>query len=144
MSRLANCLRIANINSCLRMIEAFSTSCFSAKASSSVGDFSFKSCSLISCIGRKSLEGWRGSGRAEKGGRLAQPGPAMTGANAGSDAREQRQNMSVHTRGAVQLDLFEGFDKQNDFRGVRRFGFSAVSITATTSATGQSLSVMPA
>jgi hypothetical protein len=68
----------------------------------------------------------------------------MTGANAGSDAREQRQNMSVHTRGTVQVDRFEGFDKQNDFRGVRRFDFSAVSIIATMSATDQSLSVAPA
>jgi hypothetical protein len=68
----------------------------------------------------------------------------MTGANAVSDAREQRQNTSVHTRGAVQVDRFEGFDKQNDFRGARRFDFSAVSIMATMSATGQSLSVVPA
>jgi hypothetical protein len=68
----------------------------------------------------------------------------MTGANAGSDAREQRQNMSVHTRGAVQVDRFEVFDKQNDFREVRRFDLSVVSIMATKSATGQSLSVMRA
>ena len=68
----------------------------------------------------------------------------MTGANAGSDAREQRQNMLVDTRGAVQVDRFAGFDKQNDFRGVHRFDFSVVSIMATMSATGQSLSVMPA
>jgi hypothetical protein len=68
----------------------------------------------------------------------------MTGANAVSDAREQRQNMSVHTRGAIQVDRFEGFDKQNDFRGVRQFDFPAVSIMATMSATDQSLSVVPA
>jgi hypothetical protein len=68
----------------------------------------------------------------------------MTGANAVSDARDQRQNMLVHTREAVQVDRFEGFDKQNDFRGVRRFDFSAVSIMATMSANDQSLSVMPA
>jgi hypothetical protein len=68
----------------------------------------------------------------------------MTGANAVSDAREQGQNMLVHTRGAVQVDRFEGFDKQNDFTKVRQFDFSAVSIMATMSATDQSLSVMPA
>jgi hypothetical protein len=68
----------------------------------------------------------------------------MTGANAVSDARDQRQDMLDHTRETVQVNRFEGFDKQNDFREVRRFDFSAVSVTATTSATGQSLSVMPA
>jgi hypothetical protein len=68
----------------------------------------------------------------------------MTGANAVSDARDQRQDMLDHTRETVQVNRFEGFDKQNDFRGVRRFDFSAVSIMATMSATGQSLSVMPA
>ena len=46
--------------------------------------------------------------------------------------------------GAVQVDRFEGFDKQNDFRVVGRFDFSAVSIMATMSATDQSLSVVPA
>jgi hypothetical protein len=57
----------------------------------------------------------------------------MTGANAGSDAREQRQNMLVHTRESVQVDRFEGFDKQNDFRRVREFNFSAASIMVTMS-----------
>jgi hypothetical protein len=68
----------------------------------------------------------------------------MTGANAVSDARDQRQDMIDHTRETVQVNRFEGFDKQNDFRGVRRFDFSAVSIMATMSANDQSLSVMPA
>src|ERR1700746_1779334 len=46
-SRLASCLRIANISSCLRMVLAFSTSSSSAKVSSSVGVFDFKSWSFI-------------------------------------------------------------------------------------------------
>jgi hypothetical protein len=49
-----------------------------------------------------------------------------------NDVREQRQNMLVHTRGALWLDRFEGFDKQNDFRQVHPIDFSAMSIIATT------------
>jgi hypothetical protein len=75
---------------------------------------------------------------------MAQPGPAMTGANALNDAREQRQDSLVHTRGTVQVDRLQGFDKQNDVKGMGQFDFSAVSIMATMSATDQSLSVMPA
>src|SRR5215468_1806328 len=47
-SRLASCLRIANISSCLRMVLAFSTSSSSANVRSSVGDLDFKSWSFIS------------------------------------------------------------------------------------------------
>jgi hypothetical protein len=73
------------------MIEAFSTSCSSAKASSSVGDLSFKSCSLISCIGMKSLEGQHKSGRAkEEGNGAIRSG--KTGADALNAARDQHQN----------------------------------------------------
>src|SRR5208282_2449332 len=50
-STLANCLRMANINSCLRIVDAFSTSFSSANAKSSVGDFCFKTFSFISRIG---------------------------------------------------------------------------------------------
>src|SRR3954464_9081860 len=50
-SLAASCLRIANICSCLRMVEAFSTACSSAKASSSVGDLDLRSWSFISRIG---------------------------------------------------------------------------------------------
>ena len=48
MSRDASCFKIANINSCLRMIEAFSTSCSSANASNSVGRFRLQILKLIS------------------------------------------------------------------------------------------------
>src|ERR1041385_9229889 len=48
ISLAASCLRIANICSCLRMVEAFSTACSSAKASSSVGDLDLRSWSFIS------------------------------------------------------------------------------------------------
>jgi hypothetical protein len=58
--------------------------------------------------------------------------------------RASSANILVHTRETVQVDRFEGFDKQNDFRIVRQFDFSAVSIMATMSATDQSLSVMAA
>ena len=44
----ASCLRIANINSCLRMVEAFSTLCSSAKPSNSMGDLDLRSWSFIS------------------------------------------------------------------------------------------------
>src|SRR5262249_1081319 len=44
----ASCLRIANISSCLRIVEAFSTWCSSAKASNSVGDLDLRSWSFIS------------------------------------------------------------------------------------------------
>src|SRR6516165_8246453 len=44
----ASCLRIANISSCLRMVEAFSTLCSSAKPSNSVGDLDLRSWSFIS------------------------------------------------------------------------------------------------
>src|SRR5215213_8417706 len=47
-SLVASCLRIANICSCLRMVEAFSTACSSAKAKSSVGDLDLRSWSFIS------------------------------------------------------------------------------------------------
>src|ERR1700689_4941197 len=50
-STLASCLRIANINSCLRIVDAFSTSFSSANTRSSVGDFCFNSLSFISRIG---------------------------------------------------------------------------------------------
>src|SRR5215216_1344636 len=46
----ASCLRMANISSCLRMVLAFSTSCSSAKPSSSVGDLDLRSWSFISRI----------------------------------------------------------------------------------------------
>src|ERR1700752_501995 len=46
----ASCLRIANICSCLRMVEAFSTACSLAKARSSVGDLDLRSWSFISRI----------------------------------------------------------------------------------------------
>src|ERR1700742_4123357 len=49
-SLAASCLRIANICSCLRMVEAFSTACSSAKARSSVGDLDLRSWSFISRI----------------------------------------------------------------------------------------------
>src|SRR5258708_20744617 len=48
ISFAASCLRIANICSCLRMVEAFSTACSSAKASSSVGVLDLRSWSFIS------------------------------------------------------------------------------------------------
>src|SRR3954468_10984742 len=48
ISFVASCLRIANICSCLRMVEAFSTACSSAKASSSTGDLDLRSWSFIS------------------------------------------------------------------------------------------------
>src|SRR5437764_1287228 len=48
ISLAASCLRIANICSCLRMVEAFSTACSSAKASSSVGVLDLRSWSFIS------------------------------------------------------------------------------------------------
>src|SRR5580692_10378511 len=50
-STLASCLRMANINSCLRIVEAFSTSFSSANANNSVGDFCCNSLSFISRIG---------------------------------------------------------------------------------------------
>jgi hypothetical protein len=49
------------------MIEAFSTSCSSAKPSNSVGDLSFKSCNFISRIGMTSLENGADSFRADAG-----------------------------------------------------------------------------
>jgi hypothetical protein len=55
----------------------------------------------------------------------------MTGANAVRDSREQRQNLLVHTRGAVQVDRFEGFDKQNELGAVRQFDFSAQCLQLT-------------
>src|SRR4029079_9636868 len=61
-SRDANCLRMANMSSCLRMALAFSTATSSAKLNSSVGDFDLRSCSFISCMqnyskgGRTNLE----------------------------------------------------------------------------------------
>src|SRR5215470_3930508 len=48
MSFEASCFRIANINSCLRMVDAFSTLCSSAKPSNSTGDFDLRSWSFIS------------------------------------------------------------------------------------------------
>src|SRR6476659_10652145 len=48
ISLAASCLRMANICSCLRMVEAFSTACSSAKARSSVGDLDLRSWSFIS------------------------------------------------------------------------------------------------
>src|SRR5262252_3275422 len=73
-SRLASCLRIANISSCLRMVLAFSTSSSSAKVRSSVGDLDFKSWSFISRM-RVVLVGpvgGREKGADRKGGREAQ------------------------------------------------------------------------
>src|SRR6516165_1864117 len=48
MSLEASCLRIANINSCLRIVDAFSTLCSSAKPSNSTGDLDLRSWSFIS------------------------------------------------------------------------------------------------
>src|ERR1700677_1770254 len=48
ISLAATCLRMANINSCLRMVEAFSTVCFPAKLSNSTGDLDLTSWSFIS------------------------------------------------------------------------------------------------
>ena len=51
ISWVASCLRIANISSCLRMVLAFSTSCSSAKDTSSAGVLDLRSWSFISRIG---------------------------------------------------------------------------------------------
>src|SRR5262249_4928119 len=48
MSFAASCFRMANINSCLRIVDAFSTLCSSAKPSNSTGDLDLRSCSFIS------------------------------------------------------------------------------------------------
>src|SRR5262245_22468685 len=57
-SRAANCFRIANMSSCLRMALAFSTATSSAKLRSSVGDLVLRSCSFISCMHCYSKRGW--------------------------------------------------------------------------------------
>src|ERR1700722_12579459 len=49
-SRAESCLRMPNISSCLRMVEAFSTSSSSAKETSSAGDLVLSSWSFISRI----------------------------------------------------------------------------------------------
>src|SRR3954466_15336761 len=73
-SLAASCFRIANICSCLRMVEAFSTACSSAKARSSVGDLDLRSWSFISRMrgipkGRPAgFEKWQ---RREGGGEVA-------------------------------------------------------------------------
>src|SRR5262245_54413827 len=48
VSLMASCLRMPNISSCLRMVEAFSTSFSSAKARSSDGVLDLRSWSVIS------------------------------------------------------------------------------------------------
>src|SRR5690348_5313795 len=50
VSRADSCLRMPNISSCLRMVEAFSTSNSSAKETSSAGVLPLSSCSFISRI----------------------------------------------------------------------------------------------
>src|SRR5689334_9736037 len=70
----ASCLRMPNINSCLRMVEAFSTSCSSANASNSTGFLDFKSWSFSSAIavvlGREIEDAGFDQGRREQMGRL--------------------------------------------------------------------------
>ena len=56
VSWVASCFSVANINSCLRKVEAFSTPASSAKVTSSAGDFRFKSSSFI-CFIEKELHG---------------------------------------------------------------------------------------
>src|ERR1051325_8011330 len=72
ISLAASCFRMANICSCLRMVEAFSTACSSAKARSSVGDLDLRSWSFISRIwgipkGRPAgFEKWAAPGRGRE------------------------------------------------------------------------------
>lgn len=54
----ASCFKMANSNSCFRMVEAFSTSTSSATARSSVGVFFLRSWSFISDMDKASL-GWK-------------------------------------------------------------------------------------
>src|SRR3977135_376072 len=66
----ASCLRIANINSCLRIVEAFSTVCSSAKASNSVGVLDLRSWSFISRMRAIPVKTTgKGGGTGREGGR---------------------------------------------------------------------------
>src|SRR6476661_4117911 len=69
VSRAESCLRMPNISSCLRIVDAFSTSSSSANETSSAGVLAFSSWSFISRI-QMSYGNWAGSGWETRRSRL--------------------------------------------------------------------------